>query len=76
MRNKEGFAVGKKMSRMVKAIAALSMCLVLSVTGLAASAAGSEMPDLSRNGSLSITFTCDGQPISDGNNRSFGTAAR
>ena len=25
------------------------------------------MPDLSRKGSLSITFTCDGQPISDGN---------
>ena len=67
MRNKEGFAVGKKMSRMVKAIAALSMCLVLSVTGMSASAAESETLDLDRKGSLSITFTYDGKPISDGN---------
>ena len=67
MRNKEGVAAGKRISCLEKAVAALTMCLVLSVTGLAASAAGSEMPDLSRNGSLSITFTCDGQPISDGN---------
>ena len=67
MRNKEGVATGKRISRLAQAAAALLMCLVLSVTGLAASAAGSEMPDLSRKGSLSITFTCDGQPISDGN---------
>lgn len=67
MRNKEGVAAGKRISRLAKAVAALTMCLVLSVTGLAASAAGSETPDLSRKGSLSITFTCDGKPISDGN---------
>ena len=67
MRNKEGVAAGKRIGRLVKALAALTMCLVLSVTGMAALAAGSEMPDLSRKGSLSITFTCDGQPISDGN---------
>ena len=67
MRNIEGFAAGKRIDHLVRAVAALSMCLVLSVAGMAASAAGSEMPDLSRKGSLSITFTCDGQPISDGN---------
>ena len=67
MRDKEGVAAGKRISRLAQATAALLMCLVLSVTGLAASAAGSEMPDLDRKGSLSITFTCDGQPISDGN---------
>ena len=67
MRNKEGFAVGKRIRRLVRAVAALSMCLVLSVTGMAASAAESEMPDLDREGSLSITFTYGGEPISDGN---------
>jgi len=67
MRNKEGVAAGKRISRLAQAAAALLMCLILSVTGLATSAAGSEMPDLDRKGSLSITFTCDGQPISNGN---------
>jgi len=67
MRNKEGVAAGKRISRLAQTAAALLMCLILSVTGLAASAAGSEMPDLDRKGSLSITFTCDGQPISNGN---------
>ena len=67
MRNKEGFAVGKRIRRMVKAMAALSMCLVLSMTGMAASAAENEVPDLNRKGSLSITFTYGGEPISDGN---------
>ena len=67
MRKKEGFAVGKRISRMVKTVTAMSMCLILSMTGTAASAAESETPDLSRKGSLSITFTYDGEPISDGN---------
>ena len=67
MKNKEGFAVGKRIRRMARAVAALTMCLVLSVTGMAASAAESEMLDLDRKGSLSITFTYDGKPISDGN---------
>ena len=65
MRNKEGFTAEKRISRLFKAVAALSMCLVLSVAGM--EVAGSELPDLSRKGSLSITFTCDGKPISDGN---------
>ena len=52
---------------MARAVAALTMCLVLSMTGMAASAAESEMLDLNRKGSLSITFTYDGKPISDGN---------
>ena len=67
MRKKEGFAVGKRISRIVKTVTAMSMCLILSMTGTAASAAESETPDLSRKGSLSITFTYDGEPISDGN---------
>ena len=67
MRNKEGFAVGKRIRRMAKAVTALTMCLILSMTGTAAFAAESEIPDLSRKGSLSITFTYDGEPISDGN---------
>ena len=67
MRKKEDFAVGKRIRRMVKAVTALTMCLILSMTGTAAFAAESEIPDLSRKGSLSITFTYDGEPISDGN---------
>lgn len=67
MRNKECFAVGKRLNRMARAVAALSMCLVLLMTGMAASAAENEMPDLDRKGSLSITFTYKGEPISSGN---------
>ena len=47
-----------------------TICLVIllaSFSPLMAAATSVEMPDLDRKGSLSITFTCDGQPISDGN---------
>ena len=43
------------------------MILLASFSPLMAAATSVEMPDLDRKGSLSITFTCDGQPISDGN---------
>lgn len=41
--------------------------LLASFSPLAVAASSTEMPDLDRKGSLSITFTCDGKPISDGN---------
>ena len=43
------------------------MILLASFSPLMAAATSVEMPDLDRKGSLSITFTCDGKPISDGN---------
>ena len=47
-----------------------TMCLVVllaSFSSLMVAASSAEMPDLDRKGSLSITFTCDGKAISDGN---------
>ena len=47
-----------------------TMCLVVllaSFSSLMAAATSVEVPDLDRKGSLSITFTCDGKAISDGN---------
>ena len=61
---------GKKIS--VKSIALSAvMCLAMVFTSFtpltAAAEEVSEMPDLNRKGSLSITFTYEGNPISDGN---------
>ena len=67
MWNKEGIAAGKIVRRLAKALTALAVCLAVTTTGMAVSAAGNEMPDPDRKGSLSITFTVSGEPISDGN---------
>ena len=56
-----------KRCRMAKVFTVLSICLILSMTGMTVLAAGTEIPDLDRNGSLSITFSVSGEPISDGN---------
>ncbi len=67
MWNKEGYAAGKKVRRLARALTAFTVCLAMMMTGMAASAAGPEIPDLNRKGSLSITFTVKGEPISNGN---------
>ena len=67
MWNKEGIAAGKKVRRLAKALTSLTVCLAMMMTGMAVSAAGPDIPDLNRKGSLSITFTVKGEPISDGN---------
>ena len=67
MWNKEGYAAGKKVRRLARALTAFTVCLATMMTGMAASAAGPEIPDLNRKGSLSITFTVKGEPISNGN---------
>ena len=67
MWNKEGFAAGKKVRRLAKALTALTVCLATMMTGVAVSAAEPAIPDLNRKGSLSITFTVKGEPISNGN---------
>ncbi len=64
---KEGIAAVKKAGRLAKALTALIVCLAISMTGMAVSAAEYGMPDLDRIGSLSITFTVSGEPISSGN---------
>ena len=64
MWNKEGYAAGKRVRRLATA---LTMCLVMTMTGMAVLAAGTEMPDLNRKGSLSITFTVSGEAVSGGN---------
>lgn len=67
MWNKEGIEAGKKVRRFAKALTALTVCLASMMTGMAVSAAGPDIPDLNRKGSLSITFTVKGEPISNGN---------
>ena len=67
MWNKEGIAAGKKVRRFAKALTALTVCLASMMTGMAVSAAEPDIPDLNRKGSLSITFTVKGEPISNGN---------
>ena len=67
MWNKEGIAAGKKVRRFAKALSALTVCLASMMTGMAVSAAEPDIPDLNRKGSLSITFTVKGEPISNGN---------
>ena len=60
-----------KKSRIARTALALAMCAAMmsaSFTTLTVAAEEvSEMPDLDRKGSLSITFTYEGKPISDGN---------
>ena len=60
-----------KKSRVTRIALSAVMCLAMifaSFTPLTAAAEEvSEMPDLNRKGSLSITFTYEGKPISDGN---------
>ena len=67
MWNKEGIAAGKKVRRFAKALTALTVCLASMMTGMAVSAAEPDIPDLNRKGSLSIRFTSNGEPISNGN---------
>ena len=67
MWNKEGIAAGKKVRRFAKSLTALTVCLASMMTGMAVSAAEPDIPDLNRKGSLSITFTVKGEPISNGN---------
>ena len=67
MWNMEGITSEKKGSRLAKVLTVLSACLAMSMSGMASLAAGTEIPDLDRKGSLSITFSVKGEPISDGN---------
>lgn len=67
MWNKEDITSGKKGSCLARVLTALSVCLVMSMSGMAVLAVGTENPDLDRKGSLSITFSVKGEPISDGN---------
>ncbi len=61
------------MKGIAKAVLALSMCLVMPLTAIPASAAENEFPDLDRTGSLSITYkyynekTGETKPVSGGN---------
>jgi len=57
----------KRINGIIKSIFALAVCLLLPISEMPVMAASPEMPDLDRTGSLSITFTCDGNPIGDGN---------
>lgn len=63
--SKSGF--GKRMKGMAKAVLALSMCLAMPFATLTAAAESVEMVDPDAKGSLSITFTYEGEPISNGN---------
>ena len=56
-----------KAARTVITAAVCLAILLASFSPLAVAASSNEKPELDRKGSLSITFTCDGQPISDGN---------
>lgn len=65
---KAGLFVRKwKAARTVFTAAVCLAILLASLSPLAVAASSNEKPELDRKGSLSITFTCDGQPISDGN---------
>ena len=56
-----------KAARTVITAAVCLAILLASFSPLAVAASSRELPDLDRKGSLSITFTCDGKPISGGN---------
>ena len=60
-----------KKSRIARAVITAAMCFAVMFASFAPLAASAEevteMPDLNRKGSLSITFTYEGKPISDGN---------
>ena len=64
---KEKKGLKSKIRGIMKTAIALSICLVMPLTSIAVSAAINEFPDLDRKGSLSIRFTSNGEPISDGN---------
>lgn len=67
-RNRRLSAEGAGIVRKALAAAVCLSMLIVSFVPLTAAAEGvSEMPDLNRKGSLSITFTYEGEPISDGN---------
>ena len=57
MWHKENTGMRKRMKGIVKAVLALSMCLVMPFTAIPAAAAENEFPDLDRTGSLTITYT-------------------
>ena len=73
MWHKENTGFRKRMKGIAKAVLALSMCLVMPLTAIPASAAENEFPDLDRTGSLSITYkyynekTGETKPVSGGN---------
>ena len=56
MWHKENTGMRKKIKGIAKAVLALSMCLVMPMTAIPATAAGNEFPDLDRTGSISITY--------------------
>ena len=73
MWHKENTGMRKKIKGIAKAVLALSMCLVMPMTAIPATAAGNEFPDLDRTGSISITYkyynenTGKTEPVSGGN---------
>ena len=73
MWHKENTGFRKRMKGIAKSVLALSMCLVMPLTAIPASAAENEFPDLDRTGSLSIKFTYyndktgENVPVSGGN---------
>ena len=73
MWHKENTGMRKKIKGIAKAVLALSMCLVMPLTAIPATAAGNEFPDLDRTGSISITYkyynenTGKTEPVSGGN---------
>lgn len=73
MWHKENTGFRKRMKGIAKAVLALSMCLVMTLTAIPASAAENEFPDLDRTGSLSITYkfynenTGETEAVSGGN---------
>ena len=64
---KERIGLRSKIRGIAKAAIALSICLAMPFGAISASATSSELPDLNRKGSLSIRFTSNGEPISNGN---------
>lgn len=73
MWHKENTGMKKRIKGIAKAVLALSMCLVMPLTAIPATAAENETPDLEREGSLSITYkyyneeTGETRPVTGGN---------
>ena len=65
--HKERNGLKKKIKGMTKAAIVLLLSLIIPLTSIPVSAAQNEKLDPERKGSLSITFTLNGEPISDGN---------
>ena len=57
----------RKITGLLKGTLILTACLSMSAGMFPAGASAAETIDLTRRGSLSITFTSNGEPISDGN---------